>query len=201
MEPKGLLMDVKRFAVHDGPGLRTTLFLKGCPLRCVWCHNPEGEARVPQLGYYAHKCIDCGECVRVCPAGAPEFTADGHRLIREMCVVCGRCEDACLGNALRLYGQTVTVEDACTLVLEDRAFYGEEGGLTVSGGEPLLQTNFTAALLARMKEEGIGTAVDTCGCVPWACFEQVLPHTVLPAQHTVLPAERWVPVREPLPVF
>lgn len=103
--PTGLLMDVKRFAVHDGPGVRTTLFLKGCPLRCLWCHNPEGISPRPETAYYAHKCINCGECARVCPSGAQRMDAGGrHVFEREMCVACGACEGACLGEAMKLFG-------------------------------------------------------------------------------------------------
>ncbi len=174
--PTGLLMDVKRFAVHDGPGVRTTLFLKGCSLRCIWCHNPEGISPRPQTAYYAHKCIGCGECARVCPAGAQRMDASGHRFEREKCVACGACEEACLGEAMKLFGRTVTVDEAESIALEDRAFYDHSGGgVTVSGGEPLLQADFVQALFERLKEQGVHTAVDTCGNVPWTAFEKVLP--------------------------
>lgn len=178
--PTGLLMDVKRFAVHDGPGVRTTLFLKGCPLRCLWCHNPEGISPRPETAYYAHKCINCGECARVCPSGAQRMDAGGHRFDREMCVACGACEGACLGEAMKLFGRTVTVGEAEAIALEDRAFYDHSGGgVTVSGGEPLLQADFVRALFARLKEQGVHTAADTCGNMPWTAFESVLPFTDL----------------------
>lgn len=178
--PTGLLMDVKRFAVHDGPGVRTTLFLKGCPLRCVWCHNPEGISPRPETAYYAHKCMNCGECARVCPSGAQRMDAGGHIFEREMCVACGACEGACLGEAMKLFGRTVTVDEAESIALEDRAFYDHSGGgVTVSGGEPLLQADFVRALFARLKGQGVHTAADTCGNVPWAAFESVLPFTDL----------------------
>ncbi len=178
--PTGLLMDVKRFAVHDGPGVRTTLFLKGCPLRCLWCHNPEGISPRPETAYYAHKCMNCGECARVCPSGAQRMDAGGHIFEREMCVACGACEGACLGEAMKLFGRTVTVGEAESIALEDRAFYAHSGGgVTVSGGEPLLQADFVRALFERLKEQGVHTAVDTCGNVPWAAFESVLPFTDL----------------------
>ena len=179
--PTGLLMDVKRFAVHDGPGVRTTLFLKGCSLRCLWCHNPEGISPRPETAYYAHKCMNCGECARVCPSGAQRMDAGGrHVFEREMCVACGACEGACLGEAMKLFGRTVTVGEAEAIALEDRAFYDHSGGgVTVSGGEPLLQADFVRALFERLKEQGVHTAVDTCGNVPWAAFESVLPFTDL----------------------
>ena len=174
--PTGLLMDVKRFAVHDGPGVRTTLFLKGCSLRCIWCHNPEGISPCPQTAYYAHKCIGCGECARVCPAGAQRMDAGRHRFERERCVACGACEEACLGEAMKLFGRTVTVDEAEAIALEDRAFYDHSGGgVTVSGGEPLLLADFVRALFERLKEQGVHTAVDTCGSMPWTAFEKVLP--------------------------
>ena len=175
--PTGLLMDVKRFAVHDGPGVRTTLFLKGCPLRCVWCHNPEGISPRPQTACYAHKCIGCGECARVCPTGAQRMDASGgHIFDREKCVACGACEEACLGEAMKLFGRTVTVDKAEAIALEDRAFYAHSGGgVTVSGGEPLLQADFVRALFERLKNQGIHTAIDTCGNVAWAAFEKALP--------------------------
>ena len=176
MEPKGLLMDVKRFAVHDGPGIRTTLFLKGCSLKCIWCHNPEGIPAKPQLAYYEHKCISCGECVRVCPHGAHAVGPDGHTLDRSLCKACGLCEPVCLGEALKHYGREISVEEAVRLAMEDADFYGAEGGVTISGGEPLLQRDFTVAFLSEMKKRGIHTAVDTCGNVPWENYEAVLPY-------------------------
>lgn len=179
MEATGLLMDVKRFAVHDGPGIRTTLFLKGCPLTCIWCHNPEGIYGRPQLAYYAHKCITCGECAGVCPRHAHAMTAQGHVLDRDACAACGACEEACLGEALKLYGRSITVDQAVQIAMEDVDFYAEKGGVTLSGGEPLLQRGFTAAFLEQIKRRGVHTAVDTCGCVPWEAFESVLPYTDL----------------------
>ena len=171
---EGIICDLKRFAVHDGPGVRSTVFLKGCPLRCVWCHNPESIRRAPELGVRFHKCTLCGECTRVC---ACHRIADGkHRFGRESCTACGRCVGACLFDALVLYGKRVTPEETAAAVLEDRAFYETSGGgVTVSGGEPLLQAAFCAELFRLLKRECIHTAVDTCGEVPWSAFETVLP--------------------------
>jgi pyruvate formate lyase activating enzyme len=173
----GTIFEVKRFAVHDGPGVRTTLFLKGCPLKCRWCHNPESIAPQPQLAYYEEKCINCGECVPACPPHAHELQKGKHHFDREKCIACGACEPVCLGNALRLYGRKVTVDEAFELAVEDRDFYGSDGGVTLSGGEPLLQADFCRALLKMLKQSGINTAVDTCGCVSWTVFEKVLPLT------------------------
>ena len=178
MENKAMLMDVKRFAVHDGPGLRTTLFLKGCSLKCLWCHNPEGISGKPQLAYYAHKCILCGACVKVCPVGAHRVLG-GHSFLRENCVCCGSCETVCLGEAITLYGRQIGVEEAYQIATEDRLFYRGTGGVTVSGGEPLLHAAFVKELFTKLKQERIHTAVDTCGNVPWEQFAQVLPMTDL----------------------
>ena len=178
---KGNIFDIKRFAVHDGPGIRTTVFFKGCPLRCVWCHNPEGLSAKPQLAYYAHKCVGCGCCVSSCPAGAHTLDAEHiHRFDRAKCLSCGKCVSTCYNGALSLFGRTVTVEELLPELLADRDFYESSGGgITLSGGECLLQADFCAALLARLKAEGIATAVDTCGYVPQDAFEKVLPYTDL----------------------
>ncbi len=175
---KGRVFEIKRFAVHDGDGIRTTVFLKGCPLRCVWCHNPEGISFLPELAYHAHKCISCGECVSVCPAGAHTLENGVHRFDREKCTACGACVDSCFGEALTLYGRDMTVEELLPILLEDRAFYEKSGGgVTLSGGECLTEADFCAELLCALKKEGIHTAVDTCGAIPRAAIDKVLPYT------------------------
>lgn len=172
------ISDIKRFAVHDGDGIRTTVFLKGCSLRCVWCHNPEGIDFRPQVAYYENKCIGCGECAEICTHGGHLFTADGHLYDRETCIRCGECVPKCLGAALTWYGREVSVEELLPLLLEDREFYEtSSGGVTLSGGECLMQADFCRELLIRLKEEGIHTAVDTCGFVPRESFDKVLPYT------------------------
>ncbi|MBO5454271.1 MAG: glycyl-radical enzyme activating protein [Clostridia bacterium] len=175
---KALISDIKRFAVHDGDGIRTTVFFKGCPLKCVWCHNPESIDFKPQVAYYENKCIDCGECVSVCPSGAHKFTQEGHIFERDLCVACGKCEKACLGEALKFYGKEMTVDELLPLLLEDKDFYKTSGGgVTLSGGECLMQADFCAELLQMLKKEGINTAVDTCGYVPKESIDKVLPYT------------------------
>ena len=175
---KGRIFEIKRFAVHDGDGIRTTVFFKGCPLRCVWCHNPEGIGFLPELAYHAHKCISCGECMSVCPVGAHVIDNGVHRFDREKCISCGACVGACFGEALTLYGKNVTVQELLPILLEDREFYEKSGGgVTLSGGECLVQADFCAELLAALKKEGINTAVDTCGDVPRAAIDKVLPYT------------------------
>jgi len=166
----GILMDVKRMAVHDGPGLRTTLFLKGCPLRCVWCHNPEGQSRALQIAWFAEKCIGCDACVHICPQHGARDMSD-----REKCNACGACASVCPVGARKQYGREVSVDEAMQIALEDRPFYGSKGGVTLSGGEPLMQAEFALELLRRIKEEGVTTALDTCGHVPWSAFEKSLP--------------------------
>ncbi len=174
MSTTGIIFDVKRFAVHDGPGVRTTLFLKGCPLRCLWCHNPESMLVQPRLAYYVHKCLHCGECVSVCPTHAHALFDGKHAFDRSVCTACGACEEACLGSALKNYGEAISVDEAVQIVIEDRDFYGEDGGVTLSGGEPLFQMEFCCDFLKQLKALGIHTAVDTCGCVAWSALEKVL---------------------------
>ena len=175
---KGRISDIKRFAVHDGNGIRTTVFLKGCSLKCIWCHNPEGIDFHPQVAYYANKCINCGECAGGCTHAGHIFTADGHLYDRDTCILCGDCIAKCLGSALTYYGKEVTVNELLPLLLEDREFYENSGGgVTLSGGECLMQADFCRALLIRLKENGIHTAVDTCGFVPKENFDKVLPFT------------------------
>ncbi len=172
------IFEIKRFAVHDGNGIRTTVFFKGCPLKCLWCHNPEGIGFKRQLAFYENKCINCGECAAVCPVGAQKITAAGHTYNREECVLCGSCEGACLGNALKVYGKIMTVEELMPILLEDKSFYdNSSGGITLSGGECLCQPDFCAELLKNAKENGLNTAVDTCGFVPRAAIEKVMPFT------------------------
>lgn len=172
---KGLIFDLKPFAVHDGDGIRTTVFFKGCSLKCVWCHNPEGISFAPRLAFYKNKCTGCGRCAAVCSC----HHADGgvHLFDRARCVGCGKCEDACPNGAMKIYGKAYTVDELMPLLLADRDFYEDGGGVTLSGGECLCQPDFCRALLAACKQQGLNTAVDTCGNVPWESIEAVLPYT------------------------
>ena len=172
------IFEIKRFAVHDGDGIRTTVFFKGCPLKCVWCHNPEGIDFKPELAYYENKCINCGECIRVCPNNAHTIEKGVHIFNRKKCTGCGNCEEVCLGNALTLYGEEVTEDELLPKLLEDKEFYeNSNGGVTLSGGECLMQSDFCAELLKKLKENGINTDVDTCGFVPQQAIDKVIPYT------------------------
>ena len=175
---KAKIFEIKRFAVHDGDGIRTTVFFKGCPLKCVWCHNPEGIGFEPQLAYYENKCIGCGECISVCPSGAHKITENGHLFSRDLCVGCGKCADICLGDALTFYGKEMTVAELLPILSEDKEFYDNSGGgVTLSGGECLIHADFCAELLKALKENGINTAVDTCGFVSKEALDKVMPYT------------------------
>ena len=177
---KAKIFEIKRFAVHDGDGIRTTVFFKGCPLRCVWCHNPEGISKKAQLGLYSHKCIGCGECVKVCKTGAHSIENGIHMFDRDRCIACGACAEVCLGDALTFYGREVTVDELLPLLLEDRDFYESSGGgVTLSGGECLTQADFCAELLGRLKNEGVHTALDTCGYISREMLDKVIPYTDL----------------------
>ncbi len=175
---KARIFEIKKFAVHDGDGIRTTVFFKGCPLKCVWCHNPEGLMAKPQLAYLDNKCKSCGACTNVCLNGAHKLKDGYHIFNRNKCVNCGKCEKVCPYNALLYYGKEFTVEELLPILLEDKDFYDNtNGGVTLSGGECLLYADFCAELLKRLKEKGIHTAIDTCGYVNREAIDKVLPYT------------------------
>ncbi len=175
---KGMIFEIKRFAVHDGDGIRTTVFFKGCPLSCVWCHNPEGISFPPLLAFYAHKCVNCGTCVAACPVGAHKMADGRHWLDHSTCTVCGKCPSVCPADALTLYGKEIAVDELLHVLLEDKEFYEtSSGGVTLSGGECLMQADFCAELLQKLKQNGIHTAVDTCGFVSKKALDKVIPYT------------------------
>jgi len=163
--PAGLVLNIMRFSLHDGPGIRTTLFLKGCRLRCWWCHNPESQSVQPEVIYFDDRCIRCGDCTRACPQGALHLN---ERVVQnpDLCQRCGKCADACAVAARQLAGRWMSVPEVMKEVLKDQIFFDESGGgITVSGGEPLTQPAFVEALLAECRARRIRAALDTCG---WA---------------------------------
>jgi len=174
----GTVLSLKRLCVHDGPGLRTTVFLKGCPLQCRWCHNPESVSPMPEIGFARRKCIGCAKCAEVCPTGAHVLRDGEHVFNREVCTACGRCVVACLPGALEVFGREMSAAEVAAAVLEDRTFYATSGGgCTMSGGEPLWQAEFCAEVFTLLRAEGIHCAVDTSGAVDAEAFATVLPVT------------------------
>ncbi len=169
--------DIQRFCMHDGPGVRTTVFLKGCPLRCAWCHNPETQSNKIELLYYENKCIGCGACA-VCSQNAHTFS-EFHIINRDLCIGCGKCFIECPTGALEIVGKDYTVGELCKIIEKDRAFYGENGGVTLSGGEPFFQAQEILLLLKLCKENGIHTAVETCGYFTTDILNRVVPLTDL----------------------
>jgi pyruvate formate lyase activating enzyme len=171
----GILLETKRFAVHDGPGIRTAFFTKGCPLKCLWCHNPESSSGAPQMGFYSDLCCSCGTCAAVCPESAHHVVPEKHSFDLSRCRSCGKCVEECPREAMKLYGKKVTLDEALVIAIEDRDFFQESGGgVTISGGEPLVQKEFTLALLREVKKAGIHTCLDTCAFVPQKAFEEAL---------------------------
>ncbi|NPV47900.1 MAG: glycyl-radical enzyme activating protein [Armatimonadetes bacterium] len=174
---RGIVFDIKRFAVHDGPGIRTTVFLKGCPLRCDWCHNPESQSSKPVVAQFRRNCIGCGKCIEACPQHGITAGEDGIVINRALCQSCGACTRVCVAEALVLRGQEMTVEQVMAEVEKDRAFYENSGGgMTLSGGEPLYQPEFALALLQAAKAAGLHTCLDTSGHAFWPVLEQMLPY-------------------------
>jgi pyruvate formate lyase activating enzyme len=170
----GLIFDVKRFSIHDGPGIRTTIFFKGCPLRCLWCHNPESQSPKQELMVRTRRCIGCGACLDACRHGAITAQGQALRTDGELCRLCGACVEVCYAEAREMVGRVVTVEEMVAEAERDVAFYDQSGGgVTLSGGEPLAQPEFLVALARMLQERGITTALDTCGHAPWTVLERV----------------------------
>ncbi|MFC1960385.1 glycyl-radical enzyme activating protein [Chloroflexota bacterium] len=177
---QGKITHIQRFSIDDGPGIRTTVFLKGCSLNCIWCHNPECIHPDIQIQFFADRCTHCAACVQACSIGAQKIIGGQRAYLRELCQGMGECIKVCDFDALEKVGNDISADEAFQEINKDRVFYEQsEGGVTISGGEPLLQPDFTQAILNRCKQSCFHTAVDTAGHVPWNHFEKILPYTDL----------------------
>jgi pyruvate formate lyase activating enzyme len=177
---RAMILHTQRLSTEDGPGIRTTVFFKGCPLRCAWCHNPESISPLPQVHWLEVRCIGCGICLKTCTTGSLKKTEGGLVRDRSTCKACGKCADECPAGAQEMLGRQVPLEHLLSELLKDKVYYEKSGGgVTLSGGEPLMQPELSANLLRRLKENGISTAVDTCGLCSRATLEEILPLTDL----------------------
>jgi pyruvate formate lyase activating enzyme len=177
---EGRVLEIVRMSTEDGPGIRTTVFMKGCTLKCLWCHNPESISPQPQLCWLANRCIGCKTCLSVCPEQALDLSAAGMKIDRARCTGCGKCADECPGTALELLGKIWQVDDLVKELIKDRAYFEtSDGGVTVSGGDPSMQAEFVGAVLKGLREKGIHTAIDTCGYCSREALERLLSYSAM----------------------
>lgn len=175
MPTRGTVFDLQRFCIHDGPGIRTVIFFKGCPLHCLWCQNPEGLDAEPEISFSADRCLGCQECRRACPLQAISFEGAG-RINRELCDRCGKCVEVCQSGALEIVGRLYTPEELLAEARDDMPFFvASGGGITLSGGEPTCQAGFLAGFLPLCKEQGLHVALETCGYVDYKKLAPLLP--------------------------
>lgn len=179
---KAIIFNIQRFSIHDGPGIRTTVFFKGCNLNCWWCHNPESKRAEPELLFYHDKCILCLTCVKNCPSGALSFSEKEKKIKydKTKCVKCFKCSEVCPTETIVKCGEYMDIEEVMKEVMKDEEFYRtSNGGITVSGGEPLLYNDFVSELFKELKNKKVHTAIETAGCVKWEFFKKVLSFTDL----------------------
>jgi pyruvate formate lyase activating enzyme len=177
---KGIVFNIQHYSIHDGPGIRTSVFLKGCFLRCIWCQNPESQSLKPELFYFQERCTGCGKCVVVCPAKANRIIEAKSNTDRSICEGSGQCTQVCPQEARSLMGKEVTVQEVFQKVKGDEIFYKRSsGGVTLTGGEPLFQPHFSKTLLSLCQQSGIHTAIETCGYAGWEIFKDILQYADL----------------------
>lgn len=173
---EGIIFNIQRFSLHDGPGVRTTVFLKGCPLDCLWCHNPESKSPRLQLAFSEKLCVGCGKCEQVCEHHVHSHDEKGKKIDFDACIACEKCVQACPTAALEIMGKRISVEEVVEEVVRDIPFYGTSGGgVTISGGDPAMQPEFAVAILKGAKEHQIHTALETAGHASWSVYEKMLP--------------------------
>lgn len=176
LKQTGVVFNIQRFSTQDGPGIRTTVFMKGCPLKCLWCCNPESQHIQQEIIFSKRKCIHCNRCLMSCPEGAITVNGDSKLIDRTKCNLCGRCVNTCFSNALEIIGEKKTVQEIMEQIDKDQTIYRNSGGgVTLSGGEPTFQPDFSATLLEACHSENIHTAIETCGYAPWEQYQKILP--------------------------
>jgi pyruvate formate lyase activating enzyme len=177
---KATIFNIQKFCIHDGPGIRTTVFFKGCPLTCIWCHNPESQFFDKEMLFLAHKCVQCYQCEQYCGHGALQKTATKITYNSTACVFCGTCVDVCINNAREVAGQEYSVSDLMEEIEKDRPFYEQsKGGVTLSGGEVMCQIDFVEELVKRCHRKGISVAIDTCGYAPFDSYVRIMEYVDL----------------------